>query len=696
MKNCDDDEMRILEEIIANAKDGDDTAMCELAIRYGDGCDGLKQNIDKSIELLNKSIANGSARAMSILGAYYYEGKGVEKDIVKSNTLTQKAADLGDPQGIYNLGLSYYWGEGFKKDVKKGLELIKKSADLGFVEAVSKMASMYFYGDDFEKDINKAIELWKQAADLGDTNSMVNLAICYRDGDVLEKDFSRTIELFKQAADLGSTDALCELGNYYLVGKGVEKDPQKGFALLKRSADAGDARGMTNLGICYLRGEGVDKNLEEAFKCFSKAADNGDTAALVNLGLCYSDGLGVGKNLKKAFELYERAAKDGDPEAIYNLGVCYQEGEGTEIDQVKAFEMYKASADQVKSAGINLANCYMNGYGVERDEEKAFEMFSKLAGDGDDYSQNLLAELEAEHWRPSPKLTEEEQRKAVVGKLILDAQSGDSDAEYILGCAYQKGEVFPQDIDMAMKWWERATKQENEFAKEAIANAKSPKAGKTKAMDDSMLDAVSCRFSLNTGSATIPTCSIRVDKNSTEKASKRAVIGYYSLYIDFDNDASKEIKFPTLASKCIYLFFLLTNYKFGLNLDLFSNKDAQSVLHKVYDLAFWINDWDEFINDLIYKENFFSQSFADANRAISDGISPYIDENRWLYPITKRIWDDDKRKRTRILRLPKSRIKLPNELMDLVDSLPEKNEFRKIPIVIRRLVTVATRSALVE
>ncbi|MBQ7529119.1 sel1 repeat family protein, partial [bacterium] len=75
------------------AKEGDDVAQFNLAIRYFQGKDGLKKDYAQAIKWLTESAEQGNGDAQCLLAACYREGKGVEKDEKKADELVIEAAE---------------------------------------------------------------------------------------------------------------------------------------------------------------------------------------------------------------------------------------------------------------------------------------------------------------------------------------------------------------------------------------------------------------------------------------------------------------------------------------------------------------------------------------------------------------------------------------------------------------------------
>lgn len=92
-----------VQEVMAQAEQGDDSAMFHLGYYYMDG-QGVEQNYAKSMEWYLKAAEKGNADAMSNIGWLYEYGYGVEKDALKAIEWYQKGAEGGNGTAAYYIG----------------------------------------------------------------------------------------------------------------------------------------------------------------------------------------------------------------------------------------------------------------------------------------------------------------------------------------------------------------------------------------------------------------------------------------------------------------------------------------------------------------------------------------------------------------------------------------------------------------
>ena len=139
---------------------------------------------------------------------------------------------------------------------------------------------------------------------------------------------------------------------------------------------------------CYYYGNGVDRNLDAAERLLSTASEFGHRKAQNLLGVLFSNPINRNINepvdYSKAFDLFQKAADKGrgEPEAMVNEGICHFWGLGTSQNPEHAVELFRAAAERGNnSAKVNLSLCYFSGIGVERDPVQGFTILKETTGD---------------------------------------------------------------------------------------------------------------------------------------------------------------------------------------------------------------------------------------------------------------------------------------------------------------------------
>ena len=183
-----------------------------------------------------------------------------------------------------------------------------------------------------------------------------------------------------------------------------------------------------------------------AIKWWTLAAENGSLWAQHRMGWCYFDGSGVEKNHAEAIKWFSRAAEQDEPWSQYRLGLCYQGGEGVEKDDRKAFECFNKAAEQgIDKAQFETGKCYEQGCGVSRDADKAKYWYIKAARQGVQEARDLL---QPEDYQFHNKREE----KIDYDSYIQQAEQGDHEAQYMIGCYFYKAQKYKD----AVEWFRKA------------------------------------------------------------------------------------------------------------------------------------------------------------------------------------------------------------------------------------------------
>lgn len=170
-------------------------------------------------------------------------------------------------------------------------------------------------------------------------------------------------------------------------------------------------------------------------------------------------------------------ANAGDPIAQHELGIRYLLGEGFEVDTSRSFYWIKKAADLgLETALYNVGIFYNNGWGVEWNPFIAFKYF------------------------------------------LQSAEKGFAQAQFVIGIIYTEDLIVPKNLIIAHNWLKKASTQNNERAKEILAQLE--KKGITSADNDS-----NSNKKLNTNS----------NKQSQSNSN------YQLNYIDFSADTSATI-----------------------------------------------------------------------------------------------------------------------------------------------------------
>lgn len=283
---------------------------------------------------------------------------------------------------------------------------------------------------------------------------------CYKNANTLRDmgDNDTAIMLFKYAAEAGNARAMFDVSEYYEI---VEDDPRSAVKWCIKSAQAGCAEAQFKYSQGLLEG---GKGME-AFEWCKKAAEQYHPLAMRELGVMYSGGV-VGvkgiKNDELAFEWLQKAAEEGVMPAYDLLASYYEKGVVVEKDHNRAIEYYSVAA----VSGSGLAREKLRRFPSMQDYMKKSDEIKKRADQGDAYAAYALgcfAESEE-----NDELSEKYFKQAVdIWKEKAD--SGNLEAQTLLGMCYNDGKGVEENCTMAYNLFTQAESGGYAFATYCIA-----------------------------------------------------------------------------------------------------------------------------------------------------------------------------------------------------------------------------------
>jgi len=190
-------------------------------------------------------------------------------------------------------------------------------------------------------------------------------------------------------------------------------------------------RQPSNARIQYQYARTLDKQelYNEAVAWYQKAAQQDYAAAQNSLGYAYEWGQGIAMNMQDALRWYRQAAEQGHAQAQNNLGTMYDYGKGVDNNEKQATYWYQKAAEQGNSnAQRNLGLMYSKGVGgVKQNDKTAFQWYLKAASQDNPHAQ------------------------------------------YSVGMSYFYGKGVESDQNKARIWFEKAAKNGNYQALEALS-----------------------------------------------------------------------------------------------------------------------------------------------------------------------------------------------------------------------------------
>jgi len=184
-------------------------------------------------------------------------------------------------------------------------------------------------------------------------------------------------------------------------------------------------------------------------------------------------------NYKLAAIEWTKQAKKGSPYAQNRMGEFYRSGKGVTKDLKEAIYWFKESANQdYARAQLHLGWAYYYGKGVTKNYNQALYWWRE-AMNGKDAEANV----EARYWIGLAYYdTQEFYNASVMFKPIANGGAGSiitiTRAQYMLGLMYERGEYFDENIEIAKRWYTKASLSEDKKSAQALKRIKNSEKSK--------------------------------------------------------------------------------------------------------------------------------------------------------------------------------------------------------------------------
>lgn len=404
----------------------------------------------KAFENFSFAAKSGHAGSQQYLGMFYKEGYGIDIDIQKSQ--------------------EWY---------KRAFNTYKKASESGDISATVELGRCYRFGYGVDIDESKAVELFKLSAEKGNSEGQYMLAHCFYYEIGTAKDIETAVKWFTKAAEHGHTNSQSHLGMMYELGDDVTQDPKQAFYWYKKAAESGDAFSASRIGNFYRLGEGVEKNAETACEWYLKAASHGGYNAMFQLGDYYLQKM----DFADAFDWFTKAVKSGknNTKASERLDIFFN-SDGTFRDPDNSNETgTKKKIDTM----LYIAKAYMHGNYEDKDKanalyEQVLTLYKQEAKAGSKDALDILVRYYCDKSRyfedcdpesdfdidivedPSFFLIEKTLRTDDGEALKWISKAVDynnSDALFLMGCAYYNGWDVERDKTKAISYFRKAAEQ---------------------------------------------------------------------------------------------------------------------------------------------------------------------------------------------------------------------------------------------
>ena len=292
----------------------------------------------------------------------------------------------------------------------------------------------------------EARKLFTMSAQKNNVDAQYALAIIYNKGLGTPISSARAIEWFERAAKQNHKPAMWGLIQLYEQGGTVRKDLARVLRILKQLVDQGDLRAVNHLGICYMNALGVEQDLAKAGDLFLQAARRGYPAAQVHLGYYHLQGHGKnGVDYPEALKWLTLAARQGEMSAQIAVGMMHHDGNGLNHDSVKGYEWLL-----IAEMMFDLANPQKRNYWAG--DKRRLEKFKQTVAANLNKAQMQAARARALKFKPVYLIRPAQAEPADAKALLIKANAGDPEAQFLLGQLHFKGIDGATDLVQAYKW----------------------------------------------------------------------------------------------------------------------------------------------------------------------------------------------------------------------------------------------------
>lgn len=420
----------------------------------------------------------------------------------------------------YWLGTACYRGLLHGPDPIRAANYFTKSASLGMPSAQIMLGVMSVEGNGVPRHYREAFRWFRAAAEQNDPEGHCYLGLMYAHGLGTPQDWQNAEHHWVQAAVAGSAEAMYFLGLLHYAGIERPVSNTEAAAWFEKSAESGYAPAAHALGSMHRTGEHPSSSMEDALHWFEVAAEKDYGPSLYALGKVHED-IGEHHDPNAAASYYKKAALSGESDAMFRMGMMYLEqhdqSDGGPFSEFLALGWLKKAVEENHPGAAYVLGClYQGGEGVffEPDGKKlAVTCFRKAAMLGDPRAETKLKWLDqkgsetdakdhkdlaalAPHavrppilkwmeisrekkaleqlFESAKRFYESEQGKKDLARAAeyfrLCSAAGSAEADYMLGCMYERGEGTTQDLAAARKHFELAANRGNP---QALARIKS-------------------------------------------------------------------------------------------------------------------------------------------------------------------------------------------------------------------------------
>lgn len=219
-----------------------------------------------ALELAQKLVDKGDARAHTLIARIHAEGLGVPKNPALAAQWYKRAAELNDVDGIFAYGVILAEGRGVEKNRAGAAEMFERAARTGHAAANYNLGLLFLKGDGKPENPYRAAQHIRYAAEQGIAAAQYDLATLYQNGTGVPFDAVETSRWLRASAEQGMAVAQYDYAVLLLKGLGLTADEPKAVTYLKSAAEGNIPGAQNRLAHVYREGIGVKKDAAEAAK----------------------------------------------------------------------------------------------------------------------------------------------------------------------------------------------------------------------------------------------------------------------------------------------------------------------------------------------------------------------------------------------------------------------------------------------
>jgi len=367
----------------------------------------------------------------------------------ESPEIISDLAIAGVPDFQYKLGMMYRDGDAFGQSDELYEQWIREAAVHGHTRAQVEYANILMSRG--EQD--EAINYYNMAAVKGDNEAKSKVSVLS-----LPKTFGidQLVDIFKQMATSGNCLNEYRCATLLLKCAWSNQDRSEAFDMFVRAADDGSLDAMNQVAIMYRDGIGTAKDLKRMEEYFQRAGDSGFVPSLIALADIYSQGRLLLKDDSKCYENLLKAAKLGDSNAMYRVANMLKDGIGTPVDVEQSEYWLDKYVKSLYFWHRMWAADYIRCVGDLKRNDVLSNLYADAAETYNPWAIGSSISVSIVEGRPIDDL---------LASMESRAEKNNIDAIKRMGNIYYDGMGVSRDYFAALRWYEKAAKLGDSWAK---------------------------------------------------------------------------------------------------------------------------------------------------------------------------------------------------------------------------------------